>query len=313
MTGPLDGYRIIELGGIGPTPFCGQLLADMGAEVIIIDRPGFNVPMVERRGKKSMVLNLRKPTAKEALLRLVETSDVLIEGFRPGKAEALGLGPEECHVRNPKLVYGRMTGWGQDGPWSGMAGHDFNYMSITGALHAMGEAGRPPMPPLNFVGDYGGGSQFLAMGVLAALIKVGKNGRGDVIDAAIIDGTSAMMGVVYSLQGIEQWTGKREANLLDGGVPFYRCYETLDHQYMAVGPIEPQFLVIMLEHLGISPETYGEQHDRTQWPAQHKLLEEVYRTKTRDQWAEIFNNVDACVTPVLDLEEAQRWYKKAGF
>jgi len=304
QNGPLDGYRIIELAGIGPAPYCGQLLADMGAEVILIDRPGPDPYMIDGRGKKSMVLDLKDPVSVEAVLKLVETSDALLEGFRPGVTERLGLGPEACQARNPKLVYGRMTGWGQEGPWSTMAGHDINYLSITGFLSLTGKEGEIPTPPLNAVGDYGGGSLFLATGVLSALLKAQKTGQGDVVDAAIIDGVSSMLGVVQSLLGFGLWTKARGQNMIDGGAPYYRCYKTADEKFMAVGPIEPQFFAEMLKIIGVSAEDYGDQNNRKLWPAQHARLEKVYASKTRDEWAALFDGTDACVTPVLTLEEA---------
>jgi len=305
QTGPLAGCRVIELAGIGPGPYCTHLLADMGAEVIIIDRPGTVPYPIDGRGKKSMVLDLRKPEAVEALLKLVETADVLTEGYRPGVTERLGIGPDVCLKRNPKLVYGRMTGWGQEGPWSKMAGHDINYLSITGYLGLTGKRNETPTPPINLVGDYGGGSMFLAMGILASMFKAQATGKGEVVDAAIIDGVSSMMGIIHSLKGFGQWTTEREDNLLDGGAPFYRCYETADNKYMAVGCIEPQFFALMLEITGISTEAYGNQNDKKMWPKQHALLETVFASKTRDEWAALFNDTDACVSPVLNLEEAQ--------
>lgn len=304
--GPLSGCRIIELSGIGPGPYCAHLLADMGAEVIMIDRPGSGPLMIDSRGKKSLVLDLRKPDAIQAVLKLVETADVLIEGYRPGVVERLGLGPEACHERNPKLVYGRMTGWGQEGPWASMAGHDINYLSITGFLHLTGQEDQPPMPPINLVGDYGGGSLFLAMGILSAMLKSQKTGQGDVVDAAIVDGVSSMLGIVHSLSAFGQWTAKREDNLLDGGAPFYRCYKTSDNKYMAVGCIEAKFFDEMLKILGVSAQEYGGQNNKDLWPAQHSLLETVFYKKTRDDWARLFSGTDACVTPVLDMEEAQK-------
>ena len=305
QTGPLSGCRVIELAGIGPGPYCAHLLADLGAEVIIIDRPGGMPYMVDGRGKKSMVLDLRKPEAVDAVLKLVETADVLTEGYRPGVAERLGLGPDVCLQRNPKLVYGRMTGWGQDGPWASMAGHDINYLSITGFLSLLGKKNEAPSPPINLVGDYGGGSLFLAMGILSALFKAQKTGQGDVVDAAIIDGVSSMLGIIHSLSAFGQWTPERNNNLLDGGAPFYRCYETSDGKYMAVGCIEPQFFTEMLQILGVSPADYGNQHEKTDWPRQHVLLDSVFRLKTRDAWAALFDGTDACVTPVLNMAEAQ--------
>lgn len=309
MTKPLSGVRVIELAGIGPGPYAGQLLADMGAHVTVVDRPGGGIagsglPSIDKRGKHSIVADLRQDGAAQIVLDLVKTADILIEGNRPGVAERLGVGPDACHGLNPKLIYGRMTGWGQTGPWAGRAGHDINYISITGALHAMGEPGRPPAPPLNLVGDYGGGSLFLVTGILAALYKAQATGEGDVVDAAIIDGTSSMMGIVYSLHSMGQWKPKRGANLLDGAMPFYRCYETSDGKYMAAGGIEPQFFAQMLSVLGIDPAEFGGQYDPRAHAGQHAKLESVFASKTRDEWAELFKDTDACVTPVLDYLEA---------
>jgi len=304
-SGILDGVRVIEMAGIGPAPYCGQLLADLGAEVMIIDRPGPAPYMVDSRGKKSLVLDLRKPESVEAALKLVETTDILIEGFRPGVMERLGLGPNICQKRNPKLVFGRMTGWGQDGPWSQMAGHDINYLSITGFLHMIGKKDEVPPPPINLVGDYGGGSMFLALGTLSALIKSQKTGKGDIIDTAIIDGVSSMMGIVHSLGAFGQWGKDRENNILDGGAPFYRCYKTKDDKFMAIGCIEAKFFAIMLNILKLSADTYGNQNNKTEWPRQRKLLESVFASKTREEWAKLFEGTDACVTPVLDLTEAR--------
>ena len=309
MTGPLTGYKVIELAGIGPGPYAGQLLADLGAEVISVQRPSASPASagpktIDNRGKRSIVLDLRAEGAKDVILKLIETADVLIEGNRPGVTERLGVGPDDCHKVNPKLIYGRMTGWGQTGPWAKVAGHDINYISITGALNAMGKAGEPPMPPLNLVGDYGAGSMVLIMGILSALLQTEKTGKGDVVDAAIVDGTSSLMGMFYSLSGLKLWTSKRESNLLDGGMPFYRCYTTADEKFMAVGCIEPQFFKIMLETLNLDKETFGKQNDYTKHAAQHKVLEATFSAKTRDEWAAIFDGLDACVTPVLDYEEA---------
>ena len=304
MTGPLQGLTVAELVGLGPGPYAGQLLADLGAEVVAIERPGFRPPMTTDRGKRSVVMDLRGDGAAEAVLRLCERSDALIEGFRPGVAERLGLGPEEVHARNPRLVYGRMTGWGQTGPWAGKAGHDLNYIGLTGALHAMGEAGRPPVPPINFVGDYGGGSMFLIMGLLAGVIEARTTGRGRVVDAAILDGTASFMGVVASLEALGQWSGARSDNLIDGGAPFYRCYEAKDGGWLAVAPIEPQFLAEMLAVIGVGPSEYGAQMDKAEWPRQRALLESVFARRTRDEWAAAFDATDACVTPVLSYAEA---------
>ncbi len=308
-TRPLVGYKVIELAGIGPGPYAGQLLADMGADVMMVERPGggiagSGVPMIERRGKKSIVLDLRKEGAADIVLRLVKSADILIEGNRPGVTERLGVGPKDCHAVNPKLIYGRMTGWGQDGPWASAAGHDINYISMTGALDATGRKGTAPYPPLNLVGDYGGGSMFLVTGILAALLKAEKTGQGDVIDAAIVDGVNSMMGIVHTLHGLGQWHPKRQSNLLDGAMPYYRCYETSDGKYMAVGCIEPQFFALMLDILKIDPAAYGGQNNPALFANQHARLEEVFSSKTRDEWAEIFAGTDACVTPVLNYLEA---------
>lgn len=302
---PLGGVRVIELVGLGPGPYCGQLMADLGAEVIAIDRPGPRLPLISDRGKRPVTLDLRRDGAADAVLKLCETADALIEGFRPGVAERLGVGPEAAQARNPALVYGRMTGWGQTGPWAGMAGHDLNYIGLTGALLAMGENGAPPPPPLNLVGDYGGGSLFLAFGVVSALLTAKQTGRGAVVDAAIVDGVASMMGVVHSLGALGQWTPARRDNLLDGGAPFYRCYTCKDGGYLAVAPLEPQFFREMLKRLDIAEDEYGAQLDKAEWPRQHALLEEVFARRTRDEWAALFDGVDACVTPVLSYEEAE--------
>jgi len=233
MSGPLTGYRFIELAAIGPCPYAGQLLVDMGAEVILINRKnGLNFPNISHRGKKTLTLDLRSDEGVAILMSLVKTADALYEGLRPGVTEKLGIGPEDCQAVNPKLVYGRMTGWGQTGPWAKMAGHDINYIGLTGALGAMGKAGEPPTIPLNLIGDYGGGSLFLIAGMLAALLQVEKTGKGDVVDAAMIDGVSSMMTLFYTLAGLGQWSPQRESNLLDGAMPYYRCYATADDKFM---------------------------------------------------------------------------------
>lgn len=303
-TKPLAGFRIIEFAGIGPAPHCGQLLGDLGAQIILVERPMPPYPFIERRGKKSIILDLRKDQAVSAFLKLVKTSDAVIDGYRPGVTARLGVGPIECQKINPKLVYGHMTGWGQTGPWADMAGHDINYLSITGALHALGPADAPPSPPLNMIGDFGGGSVYLAMGILAALLKAQKTGQGDIIDGAIIDGVSSLMGTLLSLHALGQWSPKRGQNLLDGGAPFYRCYETADGKFMAVGSVEAKFFKILLERLNIDAAHYGDQNDRAQWPEQHKILESIFIKKSRQEWAKIFDKTDACVTPVLDYLEA---------
>lgn len=306
LTGPLSGIKVIELAGIGPGPYAGQLLADMGADVIVIDRPGNAiVPKgIDGRGKRSIVLDLKKPEAVEALLKLIATADVLIEGLRPGVTERMGVGPEACHAVNSRLIYGRMTGWGQTGPWSQMAGHDLNYIGMTGVLNAIGKDGQPPVPPLNMVGDFGGGSLFLVTGILAALLERATTGKGTVVDAAIVDGTHSLMSFVHGMAGLGQWRTAREGNLLDGAAPFYRCYATADGKFMAVGCIEPQFFAAMMERLPIAAEDFGGQHDLSKRAEQHAILEQVFATKTRDEWEAIFALTDACVTPVLDYVEA---------
>lgn len=303
-SGPLAGVKIIELSGIGPGPFAGRLLADMGAEVITIDRKGGLPPMIDSRGKKSVVLDLANPKAVDAVLKLMDRADVLIEGFRPGVAERLGLGPDICCARNSRLVYGRMTGWGQTGPYAQMAGHDLNYLSITGALHATGPLADVPPPPLNLMGDYGGGAMFLLMGVLAALFKAERTGEGDVVDAAIIDGVQSIMGIVHSLEAMGLWTTERQANLLDGGMPYYRCYKTSDERFMAVGCIEPKFFAVMLELLGVDAEAFGGQNDAVARPKQHETLETIFASRSQKEWQTLFDGHDACVTPVLDYQEA---------
>ncbi len=304
-SGPLNGIKIIELAGIGPAPYAGQLLADYGADVVVIDRPGGGMPKaIDGRGKRSITLDLKKPAAVEVLLQLVKTADVLIEGLRPGVTERMGVGPDACHAVNPRLIYGRMTGWGQSGPWRQMAGHDINYIGMTGALHAMGKADAPPMLPLNLIGDFGGGSMFLIAGIMAALIQRGRTGQGTVVDAAIVDGTNSLMSFVHGMAGHGQWQVARDANLLDGAAPYYRCYSTSDGKFMAVGCIEPQFFSAMMERLPIDKEVYGAQHDRARWDAQHRILAEVFVTKTRVEWEAIFELTDACITPVLDYTEA---------
>ena len=304
MSQPLHGIRIIELAGIGPGPYAGMLLADMGAEVILISRPGGMPLTIHDRGKHPVSVDLRTDAGVRTVLDLCGHADALIEGLRPGVTERLGIGPDACHAVNPKLVYGRMTGWGQTGPWAKTAGHDLNYISITGALAAMGQKGEPPRPPLNLVGDYGGGSLFLVSGILAALLQAERTGAGTVVDAAMIDGVNSMMSMFHTLSAFGQWTRERESNLLDGGMPYYRCYETSDGKFMAVGCIEPQFFAEFLRVLEIDPADYGGQNDPKRFAQQHALLEALFRTKTRDAWADAFSGTDACTSPVLDYVEA---------
>ena len=301
---PLDGVRVIELAGLGPVPYAGQLLADMGAEVISIARPGQAARLVEDRGKHSLVLDLKQPLAREATLALAKTADILIEGYRPGVTERLGLGPGDCHPVNSRLVYARMTGWGQQGPLSLRAGHDINYIGLTGVLHAMGRRNDVPIPPLNLVGDYGAGSLFLVSGVLAALHQASKQGRGRVLDVAIVDGAVSLFGMMLSMHASAQWSTQRESNWLDGSRPYYRCYRCSDGKFIAVGALEPGFFENLLKGLDIKATSYGDQLDQSQHDTQHELLESVFLQRSRDDWAQHFDEVDACVTPVLDFLEA---------
>ena len=303
-SGPLAGFRIVEISGIGPGPYAGQLLADLGADVIVVERPGAGMRGIAARGKRSIILDLKKPEAVAVLLKIIARADALIEGLRPGVTERLGVGPKHCHAVNPKLVYGRMTGWGQTGPWSQMAGHDINYISMTGALYAMGKAGEPPMPPLNLVGDFGGGSMFLVTGIISALLRATKTGQGDIVDAAIVDGVNSLMSFIYGMHGSGAWQTGRETNLLDGAAPYYRCYKTADEKFVAVGCIEPQFFAAMMERLPVDAAAYGGQNDRARWAEQQAMLEAVFADKPRDDWEKLFAGSDACVTPVLDYEEA---------
>ncbi len=301
---PLAGYNVLELSGIGPTPYAGQLLADLGANVTRITRPNaLNLP-VENLSKTSLELNLKSDIGRNRVLDMLPDIHIVLEGNRPGVMEKLGLGPNDCHRVNPKLIYGRMTGWGQSGPWAQKAGHDINFIGLTGALYAMGNNVHPPQVPLNFVGDYGGGSQFLVIGLLAALLQSQKTGKARVIDAAIVDGTISMMGIVYSLDHLGMWSEKRGRNLLDGSRPFYRCYQTQDGGFMAVGCLEPKFFNEMLHILNLDAQSYGDQNDPAQWTQQARLLTDIFASKSRAHWEKLFENSDACVTPVLTYKEA---------
>ncbi|MGI9250537.1 MAG: CaiB/BaiF CoA transferase family protein [Pseudohongiellaceae bacterium] len=305
--GPLKGIRVIEVAGLGPGPFCAMMLADMGAEVIRVERLSAGGSEyrsnVLNRGRRSLALDLKVPQAVEAVLKLVESADVLIEGFRPGVMERLGLGPEVCLERNPRLVFGRMTGWGQSGPLAGAAGHDINYIALGGALGAMGYADRPPTPPLNLVGDFGGGGMYLLAGVLAALVERQQSGQGQVIDAAMTDGVASLLAPIYGLMAAGRWNGGRSRNLLDGGAHFYGCYECGDGRYVAIGSLEPQFYALLLEKCGISDPEFGEQHDQTRWPQLREKLAALFKTRTRDEWCELLEGSDVCFAPVLDLAE----------
>ncbi|KDN21824.1 CaiB/BaiF CoA transferase family protein [Amycolatopsis rifamycinica] len=308
--GPLAGVRVVELAGLGPCPFAAMILAEMGADVIRIDRPsrGF-LEMAGPgsdllgRGKRSVLLDLKRPESVRTLLDLCATADVFLEGFRPGVAERLALGPEDLWARNPRLVYGRMTGWGQSGPAAATAGHDITYIAPTGALHAIGEAGGPPQIPLNVVGDIGGGATYLVMGVLAALWEARSTGHGQVVDAAIVDGTAHMLAIVHSLLAEDRWTDQRGANLIDGGAPFYSVYRTADGRYMAVGALEPAFFAAFVRLLGVEAEP-ATQYDRTRWDDLRTTIADAFATRTQQEWTDIFAGSDACVAPVLSMREA---------
>ena len=306
-TGPLAGVRVLELAGIGPIQLGCMLLADMGAEVVRIERPGGHVYVppereVAHRSRPSIVINLQTAAGAETVLRMAETADVLIEAFRPGVAERLGVGPQACTQRNGALIYARVTGWGQSGPLAARAGHDINYLAVTGALSSIGRAGQRPVPPLNLVADFGGGAMFLVVGVLAALLEREGSGRGQVIDAAMVDGASYLMSMIYSGYASGLWRNERGANLVDGGAPFYDTYECADGKYVAVGAMEPQFFEQLVTALGLTG--VPAQHDRDGWPAMRRMFEAAFRSRTRDDWAELFAGVDGCVAPVLDLSEA---------
>ncbi len=308
--GPLHGVKVIEVGGIGPGPFCGMMLSDMGAEIVRIERKGqfalsepkFDVPM---RNRRSVEIDLRKQEGVDTLLKLVEQADALQEGFRPGVMEKLGLGPDVCLKRNPRLVYGRMTGWGQEGPLALAAGHDINYISLSGALHTIGRKGERPIPPLNLVGDYGGGGMMLAFGIVCALYEAQRSGKGQVVDAAMIDGSAALMAIFYGLKASGFWTDDRGTNLLDGAAHFYDTYETADGKYVSIGSIEPQFYALLLKHTGIDDPDYQNQLDQTKWPAFKERLTEIFKSKTRDEWCKIMEGTDVCFAPVLSLDEAK--------
>ncbi|MFG2043598.1 CaiB/BaiF CoA transferase family protein [Dactylosporangium sp. NPDC048998] len=309
--GPLAGLRVVELAGIGPGPHAAMLLADLGADVVRIDRPSGGLQIGDPdapdpllRGRRRVSADLKDPAGREKVLRLVEHADVLVEGYRPGVTERLGVGPADCHARNPRLVYARMTGWGQDGPMAQRAGHDINYISVTGALHAIGRAGERPIPPLNLVGDFGGGSMLLVVGVLAALWEAQSSGRGQVVDAAMVDGASLLVQMIWSMLGQGAWTDERGTNLLDGHAPFYDTYTCRDGRYVAVGALEPQFYAALLEGLGLDSAELPAQHDRDRWPQLRARFAEVFATRTRNEWTEAFDATDACVTPVLSFTEA---------
>jgi len=311
-SGPLVGYKVIELAGIGPNPMCAMMLADMGAEVIRVDRvvaSDLGVPVDARyslldRSRRSIAVDLKKPAGIELVLKLIDQSDALIEGFRPGVTERLGLGPDVCLARNPRLVYGRVTGWGQHGTLAHAAGHDVNYIALTGAAYAMGHADRPPAPPLNLVGDFGGGGMLLAVGVLAALLEAAKSGKGQVVDAAMTDGAAVLMTALYGLHGSGYWTDQREGNILDGGAHFYDIYETKDGKYISIASIEAKFYDELLRLTGFSDPEHEGHRDRRQWKDLASKMASLIRTKTRDEWCKVLEGTDVCFAPVLSLSEA---------
>ncbi|PRZ42450.1 alpha-methylacyl-CoA racemase [Antricoccus suffuscus] len=309
--GPLSGVKIIEIASLAPAPFGTTILADLGAEVTLIDRPGGTKSSAgtpkgspARRGRKSITLDLKKPEAIEVLLKLCDDADVFIEGFRPGVTERLGLGPEELAARNPRLVYARMTGWGQEGPLAQTAGHDIDYIAMSGILSMIGRAGEKPYPPLNLVGDFGGGGMLMAMGIVTALFEREKSGKGQVVDAAMVDGAAQLSNFVYGLRAAGAWNEPRGENLLDTGSPFYDTYECADGGYVAVGAIEPQFYAELLKGLQLDPASLPAQHDRTQWVAMKKTFTDAFLAQPRSHWEKVFDGTDACVAPVLTPEEA---------
>jgi alpha-methylacyl-CoA racemase len=310
--GPLAGLRILEMAGIGPGPFCAMMLADMGAEVIRIDRAsGRTRPIdvdvrldITARGRQSLALDLKKPQAVRTVLRLCQQADALIEGFRPGVMERLGLGPEPCMAANPRLIYGRMTGWGQSGPLAQAAGHDINYLAISGTLHLLGRAEERPSAPLNLVGDMGGGGLMLAFGMTCALLERVHSGKGQVVDAAMVEGAALLTTAIFAQMAMGWWRDERGSNLLDSGAHFYEVYATCDGGHVAVGAIEPQFYEQLLQRLGLDPATLPPQMERSSWPQMKRRFAELFRARTRDEWAQVFAGSDACVSPVLTPEEA---------
>ncbi|MBZ6138263.1 CaiB/BaiF CoA transferase family protein [Streptomyces olivaceus] len=309
-TGPLDGVRVVELAGIGPGPFAAMLLGDLGADVVRVDRPGSAPPAAEpahdvtNRNKRSVLVDLKSPGGPRAVRHLAERADILLEGFRPGVAERLGVGPEECLAVNPALVYGRMTGWGRQGPLAPRAGHDIGYIATAGALSMIGATDGPPVPPANLLGDYAGGSLYLTTGVLAALLTARATGRGQVVDAAIVDGTAHLTTLFWGMLAAGTWQDVRGGNLLDGGCPHYCVYETGDGSWMAVGALEPRFYTAFVSLLGLDPEALPDRADPRNWPELRTLFTDRFKTATREEWTAVFEGTDACVAPVLSLREA---------
>lgn len=310
--GPLHGLKVIEMAGLGPGPYCAMILSDLGAEVLRVDRAVETEPSilpetrynVMGRGRRSVAVDLKHPEGAAVVLRLVENADVLIEGFRPGVMERLGLSPEVCWQRNPRLIYGRMTGWGQDGPLADTVGHDINYIAISGALHAIGRQGQPPVPPLSLVGDFGGGGSILAIGILAAIYEARTSGKGQVVDASIVDGAALLLTSVWGRLAAGSWRDERGANVLDSGAPYYEVYETRDGKFMSVGAIEPKFYRNLLKVLGLNEAELSPQNDRERWPELKARFSAVFKTRTRKEWEAAFQDIEACVAPVLNLKEA---------
>jgi len=309
-SGPLTGIRIVELAGIGPGPFAAMVLADMGADVVRVDRAdrvtgGGPSLAIWDRSRRSIGVDLKHPEGVETVLRLVEGADAFLEGFRPGVTERLGLGPDDCLARNPRLVYGRMTGWGQDGPYASTAGHDINYIALAGALEPIGRRGEAPVPPLNLVGDFGGGGMLLALGVCAALVEAGRSGHGQVVDAAMVDGSAQLMTMMHAMRAIGVWSDERGTNMLDTGAHFYDVYETSDAKFVSIGSIEPQFYAELLRLTGLAADpAFEAQMDRSQWPALKQRLVALFATKTRDEWCALMEGTDVCFAPVLSMAEA---------
>jgi alpha-methylacyl-CoA racemase len=309
--GPLEGIKVVELGGIGPGPFTAMMLADMGADVVRIDRPPSGAEQEHQvaeldllqRSRRSVILDIKSDSGREALLRLVEQADALIDPFRPGVAERLGIGPEECLKVNPKLLFGRMTGWGQTGPLANAAGHDLNYVSLVGPVAAMGRSSSPPSPALNLVGDFGGGGMLLTLGILAGLVERERSGRGQVIDAAMVDGSALLAASIIGMTKMGSWTADREANIVDGGAHFYDTYETKDGKYVSIGSIEPKFYKELLERLELEPSEWPAE-DRSRWAELSERMREIFKTKTRDEWVSLLEGTDVCFAPVLSFEEA---------
>lgn len=305
--GPLAGFKIIELAGIGPGPFCGMLLSDLGAEVIRVDRISKSAARhqdVLTRGRKSLAVDLKHPQGKEIILKLCESADAIFEGFRPGVTERLGLGPEDCMARNPGLVYGRMTGWGQEGPLAQAAGHDINYIALTGALHAIGNRNGKPVPPLNLVGDFGGGGMVLALGIVCALLEKQKSGKGQVVDTAMVDGAAILMSMFFTMKASGMFKSDRGTNMLDGGAHFYDTYETSDGEYISLGSIEPQFYSLLLEKAGLDKEEFSAQMDQARWVEYKEKISTVIKSKSRDEWCQLMEGTDVCFAPVLSMDEA---------